>query len=440
MSSARIVAMLTEILIIVALILANGVFAGAEIAVVAQRRTRLFELAESGRYGARALLALRDNPERFLATTQIGITVVGATAAGFGGASLAERLEPWIARVEWLAPYASTLSLSLVIAAVAYLSIVIGELVPKSLALRAGERYALLLARPMQILSWLATPLVQLLTASSNLVLRPFGDHTSFTETRHSAAEVMQIVEEAMQAGTVHDEAGEIATRALELPDLTAVSVMVPRKDVILLPRHGSLEELRETLLKHRYSRLPVYGKDIDDVVGYVTLKDVLGVVLNVEDATFEAILRPPYFVAETQRALDVLRDMRERRNPFGIVIDEQGSMTGIITLEDILEELVGEIYNEHAGETQQLIQREGVGTAVVGGSVSVREVNRELELNLPENGSWTTMGGLCIAYAGRIPVVGDVIELPEGVRLEVIDASPRRIRTLRVCAPVASM
>jgi len=429
--------MVAEILIVLALLVANGVFAGAEIAIVSQRSTRVLELVEEGRGGAKALLGLREDPERFLATVQIGITVVGATAAAFSGASIAERLVPVLARVDWLAPHAESVAFGIVVAAVAYLSIVIGELVPKSLALRASERYALLVARPLQLLAWLARPLVRLLTASSNLLLRPFGDHTSFTETRHSAQEVMQIVEEAMQAGTVHHTAGEIATRALELPELTAADVMVPRKDVVFVPRAAPEARLRDLLREHRYSRLPVYGDDVDDIVGYITLKDLFGLLLEGRGLALDGILRPACFVPESQRAVDVLRDLRARRVPFGVVVDEQGGVAGIVTLEDVLEELVGDIFSEHAGAAQEPIRREGPGSVLVLGSVPVREVNRQLDLELPEDGDWTTIAGLCVAFAGRIPAVGDSIELPRGVRLEVLDASPRRVRTLRIRMPV---
>ncbi len=425
--------MIVELLIVLALTLANGVFAAAEIAIVAQRRTRVLELVEEGRRGARPLLALRENPERFLATVQVGITVVGASAAAFSGASVADRIAPLLARVDWLAPYADEAAFGLVVAGVSYLSIVLGELVPKSLALRASERYALVLARPLQLVAWIARPLVKLLTASSNLILRPFGDKTTFTEARHSAAEVMQIVEEAMQAGTVHHTAGEIATRALELPDLTVADVMVPRKDVALVSKQASPEQLKAAFLEHKFSRLPVYDRDPDDIVGYVSIKDMIGPALEERPASIDSIVRPPYFVPETQRAVDLLREMRARRVPLGVVVDEQGTMAGIVTLEDVLEELVGDIYSEHASTLQEPIRREGPCEAVVSGGVPVRDVNRELDLELPEDGDWTTMGGLCIAYAGRIPSPGDVVDLPRGVRLEVLDASPRRVRSLRL-------
>jgi putative hemolysin len=212
---------------------------------------------------------------------------------------------------------------------------------------------------------------------------------------------------------------------------------MIPRKDVIFVPRGASAERLRDILLEHRYSRLPVYGEDIDDILGYITLKDLFGLLLAGKELAIEGIMRPCCYVPETQRAVDVLRDLRARRVPFGIVVDEQGGVAGIVTIEDVLEELVGDIYSEHAGASQQPIRREEPGVVFVLGSAPVREVNRELDLDLPEDGDWTTMAGLCVAFAGRIPAVGDSIELPRGVRLEVLDASPRRVRSLRIHVPV---
>jgi putative hemolysin len=424
---------MTELIIILALIMANGLFAGAEIAVVALRKSRLRELVEAGQGGAKAALHLKENPERFLATVQIGITVVGATAAAFGGASIAGRIEPVLAKISWIGSHAGQVSLGLVIALVSYLSIVIGELVPKSLALRAAEKYSLLVGRPLLALSWLARPLVAFLTASSNVVLRPFGDRTNFTEARHSAEELQQLVEEAMAAGTLHPSAAEIAARALEFPYLTAADVMVPRQNVIMLPRHAPWEEVRRILVEHAHSRMPVYEDLIDNVVGYVSVKDLLALAWEQKLIVLEDLMRPSYFVPESQRAVDLLQNMRARRVPFAIVVDEQGGMSGIVTIEDLLEELVGEMFSEHVETVPQLIRRQPDGSAIVAGVAPIREVNRELGIGLPEEGAWTTVAGLCLAAAGHIPSQGEIIKLPNGLVLEVVDASPRRIRALRI-------
>jgi putative hemolysin len=422
-----------EIIFILALIVLGGVFSGAEIAIVAVRKTRMEELAEEGRSGARSVLRLRDQPERFLATVQIGVTVVGATAAAFGGSALAEHLSPWLARISWLRAHAHEVALAIVVAGVSYLSIVLGELVPKSLALRAAERYAMWVAKPLLGLSYLARPLVWALSASANWLLRPFNDATTFTEARHSAEELQQLVEEATKAGSIHPEAGEIAARALELPELRITDVMVPRQEVVMIPRHAPPEELGRYLRDYKFSRLPVYEDRTDNVVGYVNVKDLMGLILDNEPLELQRALRPAYFVPESKLAVELLKEMRGKRLPFAVVVDEQGGISGIVTLEDLVEELVGDIFDEHARQAPQLIKKETGGSAIVNGATPIRQINRALGLELPEEGSWTTVAGLALALAGRVPSVGEVLPLPNGVTLEMVDVSPRRVRSIRV-------
>jgi putative hemolysin len=424
---------LTDIVLILVLVICNGFFAGAEIAIVALRRGRIQELAEEGRGGARAVLALRDDPERFLATVQVGITVVGAAAAAVGGASIAERLTPHLAKAPWLAEHAEAVALALVIAVVSYLSIVVGELAPKSLALRSAERYALLIGRPLLALSWLARPLVWLLSFSANLLLKPWGDQTTFTETRHSAEELRQLVEEAAKAGTIHPEAGEIASRALELPELAVVDVMIPREDVVMIPRSISPQELRALILEHAHSRMPVYEDQVDNIVGYVGIKDLMPRALSQEALVIDEVIRPPFFVPESKLAVDLLQEMRRRHLPFAIVVDEQGGTSGIVTMEDLLEELVGDIFSEHVAHAPQPIRKQADGSSVINGATPIREVNRALGIELPDDGAWTTIAGLCLALAGRLPNTGDVLTTPNGLALEVMDASARRVRSVRL-------
>ena len=428
--------MLTELIIILALTVAGGVFAGAEIAVVALRKTRLQELVDEGRRGARSLASLRAEPERFLATVQVGITVISATAAAFGGATIAARLAPLIERVEWLAEYASDIAFALVVIAISYLSIVVGELVPKSLALRSAERYALGVARPLLGLSWLARPMVWLLSSSANLVLKPFGDTTTFTESRHSTDELQQIVEEAAKAGTIPPEASEIVARALEMPELRVADVMVPRQDVIMLPLDASVEQLSRISKEHPYNRIPIYEDRIDNVVGYVSMKDLLPRALERTALDLRQIMRPPFFVPDSKRATELLEEMRHRRLPFAIVVDEQGGLSGIVTFEDLVEELVGDIFSEHTQKVPQLIKKERGGSAVVNGATPIREINRALGLELPEEGDYTTVAGLALALAGKVPSNGEVLALPNGITLEMVDVSPRRVRAVRVRPP----
>jgi putative hemolysin len=411
-------------------VLVNGVFSGAEIALISLRKTRLQELIDAGSRAAKAVLALRDNPERLLATVQIGITVVSSTAAAFGGASIATRLAPLLERLGVDA--AEEVALGLVVVLVSFLSLVVGELVPKSLALRFAERYALLVGPLLHGVSRLMKPVVWFLTASSNLVLRFFGDKTNFSESRLSAEELQQLVEEAAKSGTVDPRTGDIASRAFEMAALTAFEVMVPRARVVALPRRAPQEEIQRVLLEEGHSRMPVYEETLDNIVGYVIAKDLLGMAFEKQLIVLEDVLRPPYFVPESTRALDLLRQMQARHQPMAIVVDEQGGLSGLITMEDLVEELVGEIFSEHDTPPEAL-RREADGTVLVEGAATIRDVNRALGLELPEGDSWSTVGGLCMSLAGAIPLPGARLSLPEGPVLEVVEASPRRVKRVRI-------
>jgi len=426
--------MLVELLVVVALILANGVFAGAEIAVLALRKGRVRELAEGGGRFGLALKRLRDDPERFLSTVQIGITVVGASAAAFGGRTFAEDLEPIVARVPGLAPHASEVAFALVVALVSYLSIVLGELVPKSLALRMAERYARWVVGPILFLSVLVRPAVWVLTASSNVVLRAFGDRTSFAESKLSVEELRGILDEASEGGAVTEEAGEIASRALKLGELTAADVMLHRRFVVGLPVDADESEVRRVMLESGHRRTPVYRGTLDDVLGYVSWRDVLQRLWTGGSLDLSEMLRPAHFVPEATLAPELLETMRSRRLALSVVVDEHGGTAGIVTLEDLLEELVGEIVSEHDSAPTEPVALQPDGSALVPGTVSIWQVNHALDLDLPEPKAWTTVAGLCIELAGgRIPRSGERLSAPDGTVIEVREATERRVRAVRV-------
>jgi putative hemolysin len=424
---------ITELAIIFGLTCANGLLAGAEIAVVAVRGSRVRELLDGGVRSARALAQLRQNSERFLATVQIGITLVSATAAAFGGAAFSADLVPWLSAVPGLAPYAEEVALAAVIVLISYLSVVVGELVPKSLALRVSERYALLAARPLLGLSRLAAPAVWFLTRSSNLLLRPFHDQTNFTEARISLEEVRTMVGEASRAGSLDRAAGEIASRALDFADLTAAEVMVHRRFVVALTRDASAEDLRRALLVDGHRRIPVYEGTIDQVVGYVSWRDVIEQVWAGREPQIAALLRPVHFVPETRPAADLLREMRERRIHLAVALDEHGGMAGIVTLEDLLEEIVGEIQSEHDQPAADPGGEVG-GARLFPGTTPVRDLERALGVDfrqVPED--YDTLGGWCLALAGnRLPKVGERFEV-EGFEFVVAEASARRVRSVAV-------
>lgn len=420
-----------EFIVILLLILANGVLAGAEIATISIRRTRLAELVDSGRASAAAVARLRANPEAFLATVQVGITVVGATAAAFGGASVAEDLVPVVARIPGLAPYAEKIALAAVVVAVSFLSLVLGELVPKSLALRSAEPYALFLARPLLALAWIARPSVVFLTACSNLVLRLFGDRTTFSETRLSRDEILQIVDEAATVGSVDRQAGEIASRALEFSNLDAYTVMVPRPEIVSVPRTSSWAELARVAREAGHARVPVYERTPDEIVGFINLREALALAVVEPELSLEAVLRPVSFVPDSITAPKLLERMQQERAQLVMIIDERGTIVGLVTIEDLVEELVGEILSEN-DVPASTATRESDGSWLVPGSIPIHELNRHLPFELP-TGAFATVGGLCLELAGAIPQVGAVFHLPEDVTIEVLETTSHRVRRVRI-------
>lgn len=425
--------MALEIAIIFALVLVNGLFAGAEIATVTLRKTRIEQLLLEGKRSARAVAELRGNPERFLATVQVGITVVGIAAAAYGGETLAVRLSKVLEGAPYVGAYAHSIAFAVVVTVLSYFSLVLGELVPKSLALRASEPYALLVGRPLLALANIARPVVWLLTQSSNAVLRIFGDRTSFTESRMSPDELKALLEEAGAAGEIDPSASEIATRALELADLTASEVMVPRKAIVAIEKGGTVAELRRLFAGRYHTRLPVYQGSIDSIVGIVSIHDAFE---RGGEGTIDHLIRPAMFVPEQTRAVDLLPRLQAAEEEIAIVVDEHGGTAGLVTRIDVAEELFGHASDAPPGGSGESIRRDADGSVTILGTAPLREVNRALDLRLPEDGDWSTMGGLCVGLAGRIPKKGEHIAVPNGPTLEIADASPRRVRAVRVRLP----
>jgi putative hemolysin len=404
--------------------------------VVSIRKTRIQALLDEKRSGAQALAALRETPERFLATVQIGITVVSTAAAAFGGSSFAAHLAPLFARIPALAPFAETVAFAVVVATISYLSLVVGELVPKSLALRAGETYALIVAKPLVALSFVARPLVWFLTTSSNIVLRPFSDRTTFTEARLSKEELQQLVDEAAKAGEIDEHTSEIASRAIDFGKLTAADVMVPRNRIVALPSNASHEDVKQCLLEERRTRMPVYEGTLDNVVGYVTAKDILPLAWEGGLVVLRDVVRPVRLVPETTPVVELLQFMQHERQRLAIVLDEHGAVAGLATFEDVVEELVGEVFSEH-DRTVDAVVHEPAGSLLVRGDVPLREVNRELDLPLDTPDGVTTIGGLCTHLAGgAIPQRGARLAGNDGLVLVVIGASPRAVRRVRIIPP----
>lgn len=425
----------TDALIVLVLMVFNGVFAAAEISVLSVRKSRLAELAESGSTRARAVQWLRGQPERFLATVQIGITVIGTTAAAFGGDLFADRVAAWLrAHAPWLGDNGHHLALALVIALISFLGIVVGELVPKSLALRHAERLATTLGPPLRAMASLVRPAVWALTSASNLILRLSGNHTSFSEARLSPEELQELVEEAARVGSIDRNTGEIASRAIDFRTLTAADVMVPREGIVSVDRAAGADAVRAALRGAPFARLPVYEGTPENITGYVAVKDLLLPALDGE-VSLDARSRPVRFVPASEPATQLLREMQSERQPMVIVIDERGGLLGLVTVEDLLEELVGEILSEGGVEPPRFV-RDPDGSVALPGSTPIRDLNRALDIGLPEPAQVSTVAGLCILAAKRLPRAGERFRLEDGHTLEVLDASTRRVRSVRLYPP----
>ena len=422
----------TAVLIVLAFLLGNGLFAGAEIAILSVRKTRLREFIRRRDKRALAIKSLRDHPERFLATVQVAITTFGTAASVYGGATLEPVLEEQFQSIG----LGHVTSLVVVVVMIVFFELVIGELVPKSLALRYSDRYSFLTARPLIFLSTVLRPVVWTLTSVSNLFLRFFGDKTTFTETRLSRDELQQLVEEAAKTGSVDPRASEIASRALGFGEVTVAEVMVPRTRVVAIRRNAPPEEVQRVILEEGHSRMPVYDGSIDNIVGYVVARDVLALAWEKGLVVLQDILRSPHKVPESTRALDLLREMQRRRTQMAVVVDDNGGLSGLVTTEDLIEELVGDIMSED-DVPEQFFTREPSGTILVQGWASVRKVNRDLHLDLPVGKDRTTIAGLCMSLAQAIPQAGERLTTDNGTVLEVTEASPRRVRRVRI-HPVA--
>ena len=332
-----------EIVIILALIALNGIFAMSEIAVVSARKSLLRQRAEKGNRDARVALALAEDPGRFLSTVQIGITLVGVLAGAYGGTALAEDVAPWPARVPVLAPYSEEIAFAGVVAAVTYLSLVVGELVPKHVALRDPERIATLVARPMRALSMVAGPLVALLSGSTSLALRFFGKPASKGPTV-TEEELVFLLAEGAQAGVFEKAEREIIERVFRFGDLPVAAVMTPRTEAEGVRLDETPERLRETVVVHPHTRLVVYGEDLDDFVGIVHVKDLLAQLVREGRMDLRPLVRRPPVAPESAPALRVLERFKQSGEHMALVVDEYGGLAGLVTLHDLLEGIVGDL------------------------------------------------------------------------------------------------
>jgi putative hemolysin len=417
-----------EMLVVVLLILINGLLAMSEIAVVSARKTRLRQWAEEGNANAHAALELANNPNQFLATIQIGITLVGILAGAFGGATIAEEFAVILNDISWLAPYSHPLSLALVVLIITYLSLIVGELVPKRLALNNPERLAMAIAAPMRVLSRVAYPAVHLLGLSTEFLLRALGMKPS-TEPPVTEEEIRALIEQGTQAGMFEEAEQEMVERVFRLGDRRVSAVMTPRTEVVWLDREASAQEIRQTITESAHSRFLVADGSLDNVLGVVHAKELLAHILGEQVIDLTATLQQPLYVPESMRALKVLELFKQSGTHIALVIDEYGGIQGLVTPSDILEAIVGDL--PEAGEQLEplAVQRED-GSWFLDGMLPVDEFKDLFDLGeLPgeDQGIYQTLAGFVIMQLGRIPLVADHFEWG-GLKFEVVDMDGNRV------------
>ncbi len=417
-----------EILIIVVLIIANGIFALAEIAVVSARKARLQQMANEGNAGARAALELARDSSRFLSTIQIGITLVGILAGAFGGATVGRKLATLLAGVPWLAPYSQVLGFTIVVMAITYLSLVLGELVPKQIALHSPERLASQVSLPMRLLSILAFPAERVLSLSTQAVLWALRIKPTL-EPPVTEEEIRILVREGTYAGVFEQAEQQMVERVLRLGDQRVDQLMTPRTDIVTLDLEDSPEETRRRIVESGYSHFPVTRGGVDEIVGLVDARDLLAQSLASGTIDIAAALEPSIFVPQNMRALQLLEMFKGTRVPAALVIDDLGDIEGLVTVTDVLEAVVGDLPAGNGEVELQAVQRED-GSWLLDGTLPVDDFKQLFNIPaLPEEdvGKYHTLAGFVMKRMGRVPAVADHFHWG-GFYFEVVDMDHNRI------------
>lgn len=404
-----------ELIVIAVLIVVNGFFACSEFAIISIRKSRVAQLVASGDERAKVVESLQKDPHRLLAIVQIGMTVVGSTASAVGGIIAVEHLKPVLQRLpyELLRNAAEPVAVTIVVAVLSYLILIIGELVPKTIGLQYADIMALKVAKPINTLAQVGMVIVSLLTVSSKAVLalmRIKGEGRAFI-TRE---EVQHIVAEGHETGVFSAAESEYIRNIFDFTHTYVREVMVPRTRMVSLNLELPREEMLRNVLDNMYSRYPVYRESSENIVGFIHSKDLLGRMVTEPDFDISSIVRPPFYVPEGKRINDLLKEMQRKRIHMALVVDEYGGLSGLVTTEDLLEELVGEIEDEHDIGEPRRVQRLADGSLIVDALISINDLEDLLGIKLAEDIPYDTLAGLILDQLGRFPEKGERLEWKE--------------------------
>jgi putative hemolysin len=423
---------MTDIVLLLCLILLNGVFAMSEIALVSSRRARLAQLVESGQRGAARALELSADPTRFLSTVQVGITSIGILSGAVGESAIADRLRVFIEAVPLLAPHAQSIALTLMVIVLTYVSLILGELVPKRLGLTQPERIASLVAGPMTTLATIGRPIVFLLTKSTEALLTLLRVSRT-KQPGVSIDEIRVLMEQGTEEGVFERSEQELVTNVLNLDERHVGAVLTPRSDVVFLDALRTFEENHETLSTSPHTVLPLCRGNLDDVIGFVRCTDILARVIRHEAVDLAAMASAPLFVPHTVTLMALLQQFRQTHLTVALVVDEFGGVAGLVSLTDVTAAIVGDL-PAYADADPAVVARQD-GTLLVDGALEIGELERRLDSDLLQDDGrrqYHTLGGLAMFALGRVPRVGDTFER-EGHRFEVVDMDGNRVDRLLV-------
>jgi len=421
--------MLTESLIILALILLNGIFSAAEISIVTSRKTRLQVLADKKSASAKQVLKLKEAPNHFLSTVQIGITLIGILTGLFGGSTIALRLDLILSEVAWLSAYSSELSVLIVVIIITFLTLVLGELVPKRVALAIPEKYAMVVAIPMDVLSRIAAPFVWLLSVTTEAIVRLLNIRV--TKNAVTEEEIKAMVDEGADSGAIEDIEHEIVDRVFSLGDKRAINLMTHRSNIVWLDLEDSYEEHRKTILESGHTVYPVCEGGLDKIRGIVHIKSLLNQYLVDQPIELLELTQPLNYVHENSSAYSILNKFQTSKIHQAIVLDEYGAIQGIVTLNDILSGLVGNISEGQHTERAEVVTRED-GSLLIDGPFQIDELLELLGIDWPEDeedslGTINTIAGLVLLKLGHLPTVGEKFHWKD-YDFEVMDMDGNRI------------
>lgn len=425
-----------EIVVVVVLTCINGLLAMSELAIASSRLPKLRLMAEQGVHGSRRALVLASDPGRFLSTVQIGITLIGIMAGAVSGATLGQRASLWFAGFGFSETVSEALGYGIVIGAITYLSLIIGELVPKRIALRNPERIACLVAPGMTILAKVSAPIVWLLDRSGRIVLALLGQGQTRDDTV-TDAEIHSMIAEAESAGVIEPEERSMIAGVMRLGDRPVRSVMIPRADVIMIDIKDTPAAIGKKMAESGHSRFVAYEDKPDNIVGVLQAKDVAVALLRKRVPSFKSLVKQAPIVPDTVDALDVVNKLKESDVHFGLIYDEYGHFEGIVTEADILEAIVGVFREEHREAEPEIVERDD-GSLLVAGWAPIEPLMERISLQVPERRDYQTVAGFMLDKMGRLPQVGESF-IDHGYCFEVLDLDGRRIDKILVrrTAPV---